>query len=66
MNITLPGSPIYDIASSTQAVLDGVMPAIILAGGVYLGLFIVSFVIQAVAQKYYPQEPPMDEHTPMM
>lgn len=57
MNITLPGSPMYDVASTTTATIAPYAGVMALAAGVFVAFFIIEYIIEILAQRYYPKPP---------
>jgi len=65
MNITLPGNPIYDIASTTSAMIAPYAGVMALSVGIFVGLFVIQFLIMNLATQtgvtgpvdFYPMPP---------
>ena len=65
MTVILPGSPMYDVASSTTVFIAPFEPLIALAGGVFLALFVIEFLFIMLGNRYMHNATP-PAHPPMM
>jgi len=57
MNLTLPGSPMYDIASTTSASIAPYAGVAALAAGVFLGFFVIQFIVDLLGRRYDAAHP---------
>jgi hypothetical protein len=55
----------YDIASTTSATIAPYEKIAALAAAVFLGLFIIEFLVSLLAQRVWPIQP-ASQHPPMM
>lgn len=63
MTLTFPGSPFYDIASSTNPIIAAIAPTALVVIGVYMAFLVIEILIDILAKRLWPEPP---AHPPLM